>query len=206
VGFGQPAIWLLEKAKKWLTVAIAEKQTWGELDDDNSERLQQKSLAQCDWLLSGHHDADRLRRVIELEDRYYAEAGWAEGTLDLVLPLYCDAGEFTRACEIFESTRGTVAPRNLMEIGRGDRMVYAICLYRLGRQFRREDVEGALKRFLARSVPDLLSRGHFECVAQWMKLAFWNGEESRDAAWQCVLRCYDFLPGVTRPTNDQWKG
>ena len=80
-------------------------------------------------------------------------------------------------------------------------MAYVMCLHQLGRGYTNAKVQAATEQFLKRSVRDWLDRGQFPTVARWMKLAYWRGEESRQAAWQSLLRCYDFLPGVKRPTG-----
>ena len=94
-----------------------------------------------------------------------------------------------------------VLPGNLAEINREGSMAYVMCLHQLGRGYTDAEVQAATEQFLKRSVRDWLDRGQFPTVARWMKLAYWRGEESRQAAWQSLLRCYDFLPGVKRPTG-----
>jgi len=156
-------------------------------------------LAQCNWLLTGAHDAENLRQAIAPMDRYYAEAGWSAEAAELFLALYLEVGELARVCEIFESTPGLSKPNNLAEIRGAASMAYVICLHRRGLDYTAEEIEAALRRFFTKSVLDLLERGQFPTVARWMKLVFWTGEESREAAWRSLRRCYDFLPPSKRP-------
>ncbi len=208
VGFDEPAVWLLEKATRWLGAAIAaEEDQYSSTEEDpyrsldGTRSLQYESMAQCNWLLTGVHDFENLRRAVHYTDRYYSDYAWESDDLGLVLPLYCEAREFARACEIFESVVENAGRQNPEDVRDEGSMAYVICLHRLGRAYSEEDLRNAAEGFLRRSVPDLLHRGHYPSVAQWMKLIFWDGVESQQAAWQSLLRCYDFLPGVARLTG-----
>jgi hypothetical protein len=187
VGFDQPAIWLLEKAIRWLDA---------ERDADANVFY---NTAQCKWLLSGIHDEESLRQSTALHDIDHLEEGWDDVEVKLGLPLWLEAKEYARACDIFEGTPGVSKPANVHEIKDGGTLAYVICLHRLGREYTKEEVDIAVDRYLRQAVPDLLQRGQYPSVARWMKLCFWNGIETREAAWQALLRCYDFMPGVERP-------
>jgi hypothetical protein len=199
LGLDQPAVWLLEKAQEWAAAGIEAREKYAIWETEGPNPLYHAELAMCNWLLHGIHDTNNLRSFFELEERTRLEDGWDDREVELGLPYYLEAGELVRACEIFETTPGLSRPTDLGAIAGEGSMAYVICLHRLGRAFAADDVQKAVRGFLARSVPDFLARGQFESVARWMKLIFWDGKESRDAAWQALLRCYEFLPGVSKP-------
>ena len=187
VGLDQPAMWLLEKALKWLDA------------ERNADAPVFYNTAQCKWLLSGTHDEASLRQSTALHDMDRHIENWDADTVELALPYWLESGEFEKACEIFEETPGTKRPTNINEIAREGSMAYVVCLQRLGRQYTKDEVDIAIDCYFRRSVPDLLSRGHAQNVARWMKIIFWDGTGTREAAWKTILRAYDFLPGVECP-------
>jgi len=200
VAFDEPAVWLLEKAKGWLEAAIAMDERPNRYDRNFTEAQRHEDVAQCNWLLTGVHDAENHRRAIAFQDSYRGDTAWDEQDIDCCLADYYEAREHARVCEIFEGVPGIARP-DLPDVKGEGSMAYVMCLHQLGRGYSDAEVQSATERFLKRSVPGWLDRGQFPTVARWMKLAYWRGEESRQAAWQSLLRCYDFLPGVNRPES-----
>ena len=159
-GLEQPAVWLLEESHRWLTAGIEENE-----ESPIYCALRNEWLAECKWLLAGVHDAENLResrrRTEELDGPWAGEATeeldgpWTGEAVELCLPKYCDAGEFARACEIFESCSGREKPADLSEINDGGSMAYVICAHRLGpRVYQRRCAGGGRrvsKAFRARS-------------------------------------------------------
>jgi hypothetical protein len=206
VGLAEPAIWILEKAAKWLPEAIAkEEDPYSAIHDDpqrsldGTRSLQYDSLAMSNFLLTGQHDIENLRHAVHFKNRYIAVGEWERDDPELILPLYCDAGEFASAIAIFEQVCSGLEIGDLTVIDDSGSMSYLYSCHRLGKRFSESDLNMARDGFLKRTVPELLGHGNYSGAARWMKLFFWNGEESRDAAWKSVLRCYDYLPGVKQP-------
>lgn len=197
VRFDQPAVWLLEKAKKWLLAGIEARENPYHAAD-GGWAMQHESLAQCNWLLTGVHDVESLHQAVASEDRHRSAMPWDEEEIEVCLPLYYESREHVRVCDIFESVLGKFQP-NLSDIQGEGSMVYVMSLHQLGRRYTDDEIQAATQRFLGRFVADWLERGQFPRVARWMKLVYWCGEESQHAAWQSLLRCYDFLPGVDCP-------
>jgi hypothetical protein len=75
-------------------------------------------------------------------------------------------------------------------------MAYIRAKQALGIEYTQVAAAKALNAFLARCVPEWLSRGHFTTVARWMKIAHWQPGSDPVAT---ILRCYDYLPGLNPP-------
>ena len=125
VGFDEPAVWLLEKATRWLGAAIAaEEDQYSSTEEDpyrswdGTRSLQYESMAQCNWLLTGVHDFENLRCAVHYTNRYYSDYAWESDDLVFSPPLYCEAEEVARACEIFESVVENAGRQNPEDVAR----------------------------------------------------------------------------------------
>jgi hypothetical protein len=136
-----------------------------------------------------------------MEDRYLAEIQRNKSEVEGVLPNYYEAGEYQRVIELFEGTRSLSKPVDLRKIRTESRMAYVLCVHHLGLGYDADEVREANHRLLARWVPEWLGSGLYASAAQWMKLAHWNEQNSREGAWRALRRVYDYLPGVTMPTD-----
>lgn len=79
-------------------------------------------------------------------------------------------------------------------------MAYVVARHRLGLQYSRAEFETIAARFLKMHVDNWLANGHWDTVAEWMKIIHWNDAEPRISAKQALLKCYDYLPGRQRPS------
>jgi hypothetical protein len=158
VGYDKPAMQLLEKSLKWLQTAINEHEKPQRYAPDGTEASRYQSLAFCNWLSHGQHDAESLQRFVEYEDRFLvtSEVGRDKVSISLLLPTYVDAGAYKRTLELFASTRGLSAPESLGSIRNEAQMSYIICRHRLGQEYAEVEVTSAVDKFLNRSIDDWL--------------------------------------------------
>lgn len=196
VGFDEPAYKLLEKAREWLLVAMEEKEVPRGSTLNGAETLRLQDIALCNWLLTGSHDAECLRRAISGEELDMASEGQERHVLELTLAVYLDAGQYERAIELFETTAGLSPPKSLANVRTEARMVYVLCKHRCRSEYSAEEVRKCLNQFLRCRVDEWLNTGLYTNMARWMKIAHWNGTESRESAREALLHCFDCVDVV----------
>jgi hypothetical protein len=201
-GLDEPAVQLLKKARQWLDVAVAEDEKPQRYSRNATEASRFHTLAMCNWLLHGQHDAASLKQFVTHEDQYLATsaAGKDKVEVSFVLPVYVDAGAFNRVLESFNATPGLSVPKSIGTMRNEAQMAYVLSCHRLALQFEAKDVEDATKKFLTKNMDHWLSNGHFIRAAEWTKIAYWNGNEERFSPKQVVMKCLDHLPNC-RPLS-----
>lgn len=205
-GFDRPAVQLLKKARQWVSVALAEKETPKRfLHDecylpDGDAALRYQTLALTNWLLHDEHDAGSYKLFVEHEDRFLdiSEVGRDKLSISLLLPIYVDAGECQRALQLFDSS-GLTAPKSLGSIRNEGQMAYVLCRYRLGEDFAEPEVGSATGKFLDNNVDGWLNGGHFVRAAEWMKIIYWRNGQAGISGKDALLKCYDHLLDCRRP-------
>jgi hypothetical protein len=207
VGLDGPAARLLHKVEEWVSAAIADREVPRRYFEhlrnepyilDGAVAHCYQTLALCDWLRNGEHDAESFHQFVEHEERFLAgsPAGKDKVNVSLTLPTYVDARAYEKAVQRFAATRGLAAPRSLGSIRNEGQMSYVLCRQRLNKDYTEVDLASALARWLNKQVDRWLSEGHFVRAAEWMKIVYWN-EQKRDlSAKDALLRCYAHLPGV----------
>lgn len=200
VGLDGPALQLLEKAHQWLEIAIADNERPTRYAADGTEALRFCTLAMCNWLLRAAHDDGSLLRYVTHKDRFLANsaAGRDKIELSLSLPTYVDAGAFTRVLEIFAAVPALSAPRSLQAIRSEAQMAYVLSRHHLGRDYEPDAVQAALGAFLTKNMDKWLADGHFLRAAEWLKIAYWNGNETPPSPKEVLLMCYTHMPGCQR--------
>lgn len=203
VDYDDPARQLLEKAHKWLTVAVDGHDAQGVYDETSGIPKSQpyESIAMCNWLLDGRQDSENLARAVAIQE-YECNADKGMRTklnVSLTLAMYVDAGAYQQAVDRFTTTSGLTPPKSLSVIRGEGQMCYAICRQRLGREYTEAEVMAAAEKFLKR--PDLnngvntwLLRGHYYRAARWMKIIHWHEGKTGISPKEVLLKCYDYLP------------
>ena len=201
VGLDDPAARLLRKAHQWVLAAIEANERPMHYFPDATEAERFLTLAMCNWLLHGSHDADAFQKYIENEDRYLLHSKFAKDkvTISLTLPDYANAGAWGRAVEIFEQTPKLSPPESLRKIRSEAQMVYVLCQHHLRGQFTKQEIAVTGEKFLSRNVETWLGNGHYLRAVQWLKILHWNDTDRTASPKEIVLKCYDYLPGRTRP-------
>jgi hypothetical protein len=204
-GLDEPAFQLLKKAKQWISVALAEKEIPKRyLHDeryspDGEAALRYQTLALVNWLLCDQHDAESYRHFVEHQDRFWSsQVRKDKVSASSLLPVYVDAREYRGALQLFTSSGLTVAKsRNL--IRNEGQMAYVLCLYQLGEDFTKTEVDSITGKFLDSNVDGWLANGHFVRAAEWMKIVYWREGNAGMSAKDALLKCYDHLPDCSRP-------
>jgi|GEM_PF-2335215 len=204
VGRFELARLLVEQARQWLNDAVETNEPVSlppqlKQSVDGELSIRHRTLAMCNWLATGEHDAENLRLAIDYHERYLSANPRMRdrGHISLTLPLYVDAYAYERALDMFASCPKLSPPKNLSNIRNEAQMCYVICQHRLGRQFSATEVDAALEKFLMRNVDSAwLGNGDYDGAAEWMKIAHWR---RGDAPVATVLRSYDYLPGRSPP-------
>ena len=202
VKYDEAATKLLAKAHKWLKDAIETNERPNRYVVNASEGFRHYYMAMANWLISGEHDDYSMKKYIEYEDRFIEQNREIRNDkfgISLTLPDYLDAGEYVRALELFERTKGLKPPVNINKIGNEAGMVYVLSRFYLGLEYNEAEVKKALNTFLNRNVNTWLVRGHADRAALWMKIAYWNKSNEIISPREAVMKCYDHLPGVNPP-------
>jgi hypothetical protein len=205
VGFEEPALQLLTKAKHWVTASLAEREIPKRYlhderySSDGEAAIRYQTLALCNWLLHDQHDTQSLERFVELEDRFMAssKAGRDKVSVALVLPSYVDAGAYHRALDLFLLTPGLAPPKSLGSIRNEAQMSYVLCRHRLNQEYSRDEITLAVRKFLQKNVSEWLGRGHFVRVAEWMKIVLWQGGTAGISARSALLNCLEHVGSKT---------
>jgi hypothetical protein len=200
VGLNEGASKLLQKAKQWVEIAIAEDEGGATLGPGGNAASRHHTVAMCTWLLEGRHDAEALQQFVVFEDKFIKQPAIAKDKIEvsLVLPTYINARAFERTLEIFAVAR-IPEPKSLEGIRNGAQMSYVLARHRMGLDYTADEVDGALKRFLMRHMDKWLGDGHAVQAAEWMKIAYWDPHEAEMSPKEAILKCYDHLPHCTRP-------
>jgi hypothetical protein len=192
---------LIVKARQWLSVAVETNEPVNLRDESPFGEIasRHRTLAMCNWLATGKHDAENLRLAIDFEERYLASDSPSRNRdeISFSLPSYVNPYAYERALKTFASCPKLLPPKSLNSIRGEARMCYVVCRHRLGREFSAEEADAALEGFLMRNVDSTwLADGHYSRAAEWMKIAHWRASDDPIAI---VLRCYDYLPGRIPP-------
>lgn len=202
VKYDEAASKLLAKAHKWLKDAIETDERPHVYVVNATEGFRHYYMAMANWLISGEHDDYSMKKYIEYEDRFIEQNREIRNDkfgISLTLPDYLDAGEYVRALELFERTKGLKPPVNINRIGNEAGMVYVLSRFYLGLEYDEPEVKKALNTFLNRNVNIWLVRGHADRAALWMKIAYWNKSNEEISPREAIMKCYDHLPGVNPP-------
>lgn len=202
VGYDDPARQLMKRAFDWVTIAIEEEERAKDYSPDGPEALRYETLAMCNWLFYGIHDADSLSRFVEHEERFLLRErlGQDRTNVSLTAISYVDAGAYEIALDRLAAARFS-APRSLNSIRSEGQMCYVICRHRLGLEYSEAEVASATERFLKRNVNGWLLDGVPDRAAQWMKVVHWRETTVGISPKEAVMKCYKYLPGVARPLS-----
>ncbi len=200
VGYDEPARQLLEMCFRFLTAAIAENEKPHDYLPGWTEGSRLETLAMCNWLLHGRHDAVSLKGHVRHINRFLNENPDQRDRVGVAMKLvrFVDAGAYQDALDQWAAARGK-PPASLGAIRGEGQMACAICRQRLGLEYTAEDVQATLEKFLKRSVGTWLREARFTNAARWMKIAHWHRGKGSLTPTETVLKCYDYLPRVTPP-------
>jgi len=154
-----------------------------------------ETLAMCNWLLHGIHDADSLRRFVEHEERFLIREHHAREQ-DRSSPFSTEL----HRCRSVRSGAGParsssiLAPKSLNAIRSEGQMCYVVCRHRLGLEYSEGEVASASKRFLKRNMNTWLLDGVPDRAVQWMKLVHLQEGTAGISPKEAVLMCYKCLP------------
>jgi|SRR5215471_1215792 len=205
VGYDDPGHQLLKRAFEWVTIAIKEGETPRDYGPDGTEALRYGTLAMCNWLLHGIHDADSLRRSVEHEERFLMRERLDQDRANVSLTAlsYVDAGAYQVALERLAAARFS-APTFLNAIRGEAQMCCVICCHRLGLDYTEDEVSSATERFLKRNMNSWLLDGVPDRAAQWMKVVHWREGKAGISPEEAVLMCYKYLPDIqSRVSREQ---
>jgi hypothetical protein len=202
VGYDDPAEQLLKRAFDWVTIAIKEGEKPQDDEQDGTEALRYETLAICNWLLHGVHDAESLNRSVERSERFLIRERLGRNRTEVSLTAlsYVDAGAYQTALDRLAAARIS-APKSLNAIRSEGQMCYVICRHRLGLEYSEAEIAPATKTFLKRSVNGWLLDGLADRAAQWMKVVHWREGTAGLSPKEAVFMCYRYLPDAARPLN-----
>jgi len=200
VGYDDPAVRSLQRAFEWLTVAIRDDERSQSYAPGFTEASRYLSLSLCNWLLFGRHDADSLSHFVELKDRHLeaTDGGrdWREVSFSSIG--FVDAGAYSQALARLSWAK-LPRPASLGQIRNEGQMCEVICRNRLGEAYSDEEVAKATDQFLRRSMSEWLTTGDAHTAARWMKVVHWRQGKAGLSPKAVVLKCYDYLKGVSPP-------
>jgi len=160
------------------------------------------SYALCSWLLDRVHDADSFRRSADLEDRHYREtkddSASFHSSLDGACPVFHHAGLDELCLEYLSRSPRFTPPEKPTSVKTERSMAYILSRHRLEGFWSKEQVDRAMSTFLKINVPKW-TRGHWDRLALWMKIAFWREGQKHPTSQEALLKCYDYLPDVVPP-------
>jgi len=172
VGYDDPGRRLLEKAERWLEVAIESNEQPQRYFADGTEAIRFYDLALCRWLAHDAHDVDSLKRSIEHRERYFDKATKIDRIeFVLVLPEYVDAGSFGAASRRAHGLWGS--GKIQLEL--------AAAIAISDEQSRNISGLKQIDTLLDTRMPEWLGRGQFDLAAKWLKVARWLPNKSRSA-------------------------
>jgi hypothetical protein len=144
VGYDDPARQLLKRAFDWVTIAMKEREEPGDYAPDATEAERYETLAMCDWLLHGIHDAPSLSRFVEHEEHFLIREhlGGKRTEVSRISLSYLDAGAYQTALNRLASAR-FLAPKSLNAIRSEGQMCYVISRHQLGLGYSETEVASA---------------------------------------------------------------
>ena len=191
VGWNDPVRELLEKAETFLTASIEGKEKGNHYFEFGTDALRHESRALCRLFLQGAPDRADWREAAQLNIAYYQrgrkidKGGLSLALVDLVL------GERPAELLSLYHQAGLKPPPSAAKARTESALAYVIA----SDEFEAPYTETFNKVF-SQQVPAWLARGHHVRVAKWMCVAYLQPAASpQETLW----RCYDFLPGVSRP-------
>lgn len=202
VGYDSASRRLAQQAEDSLLAAVEMDERTNTMPLEYARALRHFNLAQCAWLLRNERDAKALERFVFHKSNYFSDqhsldkVGVSLGIVD-----FLDAGAYSPALDLLRRTK-IEAPAALDRIRSEGEMAAAVCLSRLGKYPDGEAIERKLTGFLKRKVNEWLINGHYTRAALWMKVVHHTQIGTLLAA-DIVRKCYDYLPGVTPPTDIQ---
>ena len=113
VAFDEPAVWLLEKAKGWLEAAIAMDERPNRYDRNFTEAQRHEDLAQCNWLLTGVHDAETIAGRLRFRTAIVATPPGTNKTLTAAWRIITRRGNtpaYAKSSRAFPALRGPISP------------------------------------------------------------------------------------------------
>jgi hypothetical protein len=204
VGLDQAAIALLDQANRFIARAIEEDERPERYFPHGTEAERATDFALCCWLRNSLCH-ENTYAVFSSEMRLSLSTMGLLDKLDLegIAAQVVDAGEYAWMLELFAGTRGVRPPAKPGAVRTEAETAYVIAKHKLEQEYTRPEVDAALERLLGLKMDQWLSEGHVTTAARWLKIAYWNlvSEGERPPAREVLLRCYEYLPDVKRPSG-----
>jgi hypothetical protein len=153
----------------------------------------------CRWLLERRDDAEAMRKCSDDQHRYdlkHMKESLDGICLNQSIPRHYAAGNDERCLDWLEQAKfKPPAKPTLIQTERA--MAYILAKHRQEGLWSDADIARAWQTFLKTCVPQLLTTSRTMQLALWMKLAFWDQDQtmSPEAAY---LKLYDYLPAGER--------
>jgi hypothetical protein len=190
---------LLRKAESWIRHATAGDEQNPAYTPDFNKLRRAKSASLIHWLLHARDDSESLCVIAEMTDHQLTRTVQQEGKLDkgelsLLLPGVLDARAYPSVIAWLERLPKWVTPRAGQRGNNELHCCYFVAASRLGQGFEREQAATACERLFRQRFDEWMLAGHGTHVVRWLKVAFWNEEDSQQTPFATVLRCFDYLP------------
>jgi hypothetical protein len=191
---------LLSKFQPWLEEAL-ESREWERKPNGVAadEARWYEALALYEWLRRTRTNEKALHHATEHWFRWYAsEAGnQFRGEIGALFALAIDAGRYEEIVALYGRplTRPLKPTSATSDAGFGNYLAHRLL------ESRTLDAtdERVFDRFLRASIHDRwLSHGHFQTVAQWLKLRFWSYADPKPEPFSVVRRALDYVPEEAR--------
>jgi hypothetical protein len=197
---------ILAKARKWIEVAMSEKEVCGGYPLSFLGCEHRVTWAVCNWLRGQPDDLRMAGMAADFENEFLKEDSESVSdtfALGLGSLAFVEGRRYSEYLH-WAKTNGKIPLGVSASRIRGEASVCtAICLARTEGYYSEEDIAKIIHRLLNMHMNDWLTTGKELRAVRWLKLAYWQDGHSGLTPREIILKAYEHLPKMETNCGNQ---